>query len=107
MLQFLPQVIQLAGMVKDMLDDDDNSATPDHAEKSMKKKLTTETLGFLDEIIEKGGRYDEFDLYGNRGGYVRLMDRNAVNRPCPSCGGQVEKIQYLGGACYVCHVCQV
>ena len=53
MLQFLPQVIQLAGMVKDMLDDDDNSATPDHAEKSMKKILSTETLGFLDEIIDK------------------------------------------------------
>ncbi len=58
------------------------------------------------EVIEKGGRYDEFDLYGNPGGYVRLMDKNAVGRPCPECRGMVEKIQYLGGACYLCPACQ-
>ena len=59
------------------------------------------------DVIEKGGRYDEFDLYGNRGGYVRLMDKNAVGRPCPECGGEVVKTQYLGGACYFCPACQV
>jgi len=58
------------------------------------------------EVIEQGGRYDEFDLYSNPGGYVRLMDKNAVGRPCPECGGGVEKIQYLGGACYFCPACQ-
>ena len=58
------------------------------------------------EVIEKGGRYDEFDLYGNRGGYVRIMDKNAVGRPCPGCGGEVKKTQYLGGACYFCPTCQ-
>jgi formamidopyrimidine-DNA glycosylase len=58
------------------------------------------------EVIEKGGRYDEWDLYGQRGGYVRLMDKNAVGHPCPECGGEVEKIQYLGGACYLCEKCQ-
>ncbi len=57
-------------------------------------------------VIEQGGRYDEYDLYGNRGGYIRLMDKNALRRPCPECGGQVEKIQYLGGACYLCPNCQ-
>ncbi|NIM95782.1 MAG: endonuclease VIII [Anaerolineales bacterium] len=58
------------------------------------------------EVIEKGGRYDEYDLYNNRGGYIRIMDKNAVGRPCPECGGEVEKMQYLGGACYVCPSCQ-
>jgi formamidopyrimidine-DNA glycosylase len=58
------------------------------------------------EVIDKGGRYDEYDLYGNRGGYVRLMDKNAVGRPCPECGGEVKKTQYLGGACYFCPACQ-
>jgi formamidopyrimidine-DNA glycosylase len=58
------------------------------------------------EVIDKGGRYDEYDLYGNPGGYVRLMDKNAVGRPCPGCDGVVEKMQYLGGACYVCSSCQ-
>jgi formamidopyrimidine-DNA glycosylase len=59
------------------------------------------------QVIEAGGRYDEYDLYGNPGGYVRLMDKNALARPCPECGGQVHKIQYLGGACYVCPDCQM
>ena len=58
------------------------------------------------EVIKHGGRYDEFNLYGTPGGYVRLMDKNAVGRPCPGCGGKVEKIQYLGGACYLCPNCQ-
>lgn len=58
------------------------------------------------EGIEKGGRYDEVDLSGQRGGYRRLMDRHALKRPCPGCGGPVEKIQYLGGACYLCPACQ-
>jgi formamidopyrimidine-DNA glycosylase len=58
------------------------------------------------EITEEGGRYDEYDLHGNPGGYVRLMDKNALNRPCSECGGEVTKFQYLGGACYVCPACQ-
>lgn len=61
----------------------------------------------VDEIIEQGGRYDEYDLYGKKGGYVRLMDKKALQRPCPGCGGEIEKIQYLGGACYLCPNCQV
>ena len=58
------------------------------------------------EVTEKGGRYDECDLYGQRGGYERIMDKNAVGRPCPECGGEVKKIQYLGGSCYFCPSCQ-
>ena len=58
------------------------------------------------EVIEQGGRYDEYDLFNQRGGYVRLMDKNAVARPCPECGGEIVKIQYLGGACYLCPNCQ-
>jgi formamidopyrimidine-DNA glycosylase len=59
------------------------------------------------EVIDQGGRYDEYDLYGRPGDYVRLMDGKAAGRPCPECGTTVEKIQYLGGACYLCPKCQV
>jgi formamidopyrimidine-DNA glycosylase len=58
------------------------------------------------EVIENGGRYDEYDLHDVRGGYVRIMDRNAVGQPCPECGRKIEKIQYLGGRCYFCPSCQ-
>ncbi len=55
---------------------------------------------------EKGGRNDEVDLFGKPGGYVRIMDSRAAGKPCPECGQAVEKIQYLGGACYFCPKCQ-
>jgi formamidopyrimidine-DNA glycosylase len=60
----------------------------------------------LHAAIEQGGRYDEVDLFNRPGGYVRLMDKHALERPCPNCGKMVEKIAYLGGSCYVCPECQ-
>ncbi len=60
----------------------------------------------VNQVIAKGGRYDELDLYGKPGGYVRLMDKRATERPCPECGGPIKKTQYLGGACYFCPNCQ-
>ena len=63
-------------------------------------------LDTVAEVVEKGGRYDEYDLHNNRGGYIRIMDKNAVGRPGPDCGTAIEKIQYLGGACHLCPVCQ-
>jgi formamidopyrimidine-DNA glycosylase len=71
-----------------------------------RKALYDAIVATVHEVIEKGGRNDEFDLYNRRGNYVRIMDKNAVGRPCPECGGEIEKIQYLGGSCYVCQNCQ-
>ncbi len=78
-------------------------ATLDAARKQI---LYDAILATVADIIEQGGRYDELTLYGERGGYVRIMDKNAVGRPCPRCGGEVVKIQYLGGSCYLCQTCQ-
>lgn len=63
-------------------------------------------LTTIDAAIAGGGRNDEVDLYNRAGGYTRLMDNRAVGRPCPACGAVIEKIQYLGGACYLCPRCQ-
>ena len=60
----------------------------------------------VNEVIDGGGRYDEYDLFNNRGRYIRIMDKNAVGKPCPRCSGEVRKTQYLGGACYFCENCQ-
>ena len=43
---------------------------------------------------------------GNRGKYKRIMDKAAAGLPCPECGTKVEKMAYLGGACYYCPQCQ-
>jgi formamidopyrimidine-DNA glycosylase len=71
-----------------------------------KRVLYDSILKTVNEVMEKGGRYDEFDLYNHRGGYIRIMDKNAVGNPCPECGSIIEKIQYLGGSCYFCPSCQ-
>ncbi len=63
-------------------------------------------LSTVQTVTEEGGRYDETDLFGNPGGYLRIMDSKAVGQPCHACGTTVQKIQYLGGACYFCPTCQ-
>ncbi len=63
-----------------------------------------ETMG---EAIQKGGREDERDLFDHPGGYRRRMGSETVGQPCPVCGTAIEKISYLGGACYLCPSCQV
>lgn len=70
-----------------------------------RRRLYDAILSTLHEAIERGGRNDEVDLFGHKGGYVRLMDSHAVGQPCPECGTTVEKLQYLGGACYICPSC--
>jgi formamidopyrimidine-DNA glycosylase len=72
-----------------------------------RRDLYTAITDTLRAIIERGGRNDETDLFGKPGGYVRLMNSAAAGKPCPECGRMVEKMQYLGGACYFCPKCQI
>lgn len=78
----------------------------DDLKKDQRQKLYNAIIKTVREVIKKGGQYDEYDLYNNRGKYIRIMDKNAVKNPCPQCGSKIEKIQYLGGACYFCPDCQ-
>jgi len=75
-------------------------------ERDQRQALYSTIVHTVRKAIDQGGRYDEFDLYGRPGGYVRLMDSKAAGQPCPECGTTIEKIQYLGGACYLCPQCQ-
>jgi formamidopyrimidine-DNA glycosylase len=56
--------------------------------------------------VQLGGREDERDLFDHPGGYRRLMGSRTVGGPCPACGTTIQKISYLGGACYICPQCQ-
>ncbi|MBN1648326.1 MAG: hypothetical protein JW874_09850 [Spirochaetales bacterium] len=73
---------------------------------SQQEALHTAITGIVREVTEKGGRNDEYDLYGRKGGYVRLLDNNSLKTGCPICGGTINKMQYLGGAAYYCSECQ-
>ena len=78
----------------------------DDLSKGQRRKLYNAILKTVREVIAKGGRYDEYDLYNKPGKYIRIMDSKAAGRPCPECKTKIEKIQYLGGACYFCPRCQ-
>ncbi len=60
----------------------------------------------LREMTRLGGRDTEKDLFGQPGGYATLMSRNALEKPCPGCGGIVRRESYMGGNVYVCPACQ-
>ncbi len=74
--------------------------------KAQRRLLYRTILNTVAEVIKKGGRNDEYDLYNHPGGYRRIMDQSAAGHPCPECGTKIEKMQYLGGACYFCPRCQ-
>ncbi len=61
----------------------------------------------LRQMVDQGGRNDEVDLYGQPGGYRRILHSKSVGQPCPNCGAPFEKEQYLGGSIYFCPTCQV
>jgi formamidopyrimidine-DNA glycosylase len=71
------------------------------------RRLYDAVIGTTREVTAKGGRSDEFDLFGRPGRYQRVMDSAAASKPCPKCRTRVQKIAYLGGACYFCPRCQV
>lgn len=71
-----------------------------------RKKLFKAIVNTVHSVIDHGGRYDEYDLFNQAGKYVRIMDIKTADLPCPQSGTAIEKIQYLGGACYFCPNCQ-
>ena len=58
-------------------------------------------------MVAQGGRDGEIDLFGQPGGYRRILSSETAGKPCPECETPIEKIQYLGGASYFCPKCQV
>lgn len=58
------------------------------------------------QAVQQGGRDSEKDLFGNPGGYRKLLDSRSVGLPCPQCGAEIQKENYLGGAVYFCPRCQ-
>ena len=61
----------------------------------------------LEQAVAAGGRDTELDLFGFPGGYHRILDSDSVGKPCPNCAAPLEKIQFQGGASYLCPSCQI
>jgi formamidopyrimidine-DNA glycosylase len=60
----------------------------------------------LAAMTAQGGRDTERDLFGRPGGYVTVLSKNTVDKPCPACGTAIRKESYLGGSIYYCAGCQ-
>jgi len=56
--------------------------------------------------VDLRGRDTERDIFDQPGAYKKVLDSRSVGKPCPNCGTPIEKIQFLGGACYLCPGCQ-
>ncbi len=71
-----------------------------------KIRLFNSVKNVLMEMMEKGGRDTEKDLFGDNGRYVTKMSKNTVGKPCPDCGTIIKKENYMGGSIYYCGKCQ-
>lgn len=69
-------------------------------------RLCKTVVGVLKDMTAKGGRDTEKDLYGQPGGYRTLLSAKTFGKPCPGCGGTIERAAYLGGNVYFCQTCQ-
>ena len=74
------------------------------AQRGALHKAITRTIG---DAVSRHGRSDEYDLYGETGGYQRILDAAATSNPCPGCSEEaIVKESFLGGAIYYCPKCQ-
>ena len=71
-----------------------------------KDRLLACTVAVLREMLDRGGRDTEKDIFGNPGGYQTKLSKNTWKAPCPVCGGELVKEAYLGGSVYYCPTCQ-
>lgn len=60
----------------------------------------------LQAMVDQGGRDTERDLFGREGGYITILSKNTVGKPCPACGTIIAKEPFMGGAIYYCSQCQ-
>lgn len=70
------------------------------------ERLYDSIRSVVKDMINKGGRDTEKDLFGNAGGYKVLMSKNSLASGCPVCGGEITKETFLGGSVYYCSKCQ-
>ena len=75
-------------------------------EEHTKMNLLTSVKNTLSEMVKKGGRDTEQDIFGWAGGYKTILSKNTVNTPCPHCKSLIQKQAYMGGSIYYCPECQ-
>lgn len=73
---------------------------------AQRRKTYDAVVETLRKMTLGGGRDTEKDLFGRKGGYHTLLSQRTVGKPCPYCGTEIRKANYLGGTVYFCPMCQ-
>lgn len=71
-----------------------------------KRRIYDAVCGTLEKMAAAGGRDTEKDFFGRQGGYRTMLSKKTVGKPCPYCGNEIQKANYLGGTVYFCPMCQ-
>ena len=71
-----------------------------------KEDLFNSVKNTLKVMTEQGGRNTEKTLFGDFGRYEVIFSSKTFKKPCPVCGGKINKESYLGGVIYYCPYCQ-
>lgn len=69
------------------------------------KKIYESMKSVLTTACDKGGRANEFNLYGQKGNYIAMAERKHIGENCPFCGNILGKIS-VGGVTAFCPNCQ-
>jgi len=76
---------------------------PDAEKRALFDAIKTTLL----QMVDRGGRDTENDLFGNPGRYQTKLSKNTSGKPCPVCGTPIKKEAYMGGSIYYCPKCQI
>ena len=70
------------------------------------KNLYNVVTNTLTEMVNKGGRDTEKNIYGEKGSYKTILSSKTYKNGCLKCNAEIKKEQYLGGSIYYCPNCQ-
>jgi formamidopyrimidine-DNA glycosylase len=71
-----------------------------------KKLLYDKIIEIITLAVKEGGSSKEYDLFGEHGNYIRIMDQHSKNMECERCGTKIVKVNVLGSSSYLCPECQ-
>ncbi|MFW9872831.1 MAG: hypothetical protein ACFFG0_06990 [Candidatus Thorarchaeota archaeon] len=71
-----------------------------------RKRLFESIKTVVIERIRLGGKFQFFDLYGNKGQYIPAMGPHMKAKTCTKCDSVIEKLSVGGGQVYYCAHCQ-
>ena len=74
--------------------------------KEQHKRIYDSMKSVLTNAYEKGGRVNEFNLYGQQGHYIAMAERKHIGENCPLCGNILGKTT-VGGVTAFCPNCQI